>query len=73
LNQNSLKALYLIARNGTPSIANPENLSSMFQDYLAKTLEVNVEKRSDVTQPLQYPFFAMAEPLHTLAPLIKTA
>ncbi|KAG5718561.1 hypothetical protein E4T56_gene16417, partial [Termitomyces sp. T112] len=33
LNQNPLKALYLIATNGTPTIANPESLSSVFTDY----------------------------------------
>jgi p21-activated kinase 1 len=27
--------------NGTPTITNPENLSSTFRDYLAKTLEVD--------------------------------
>ena len=43
LNQNPLKALYLIATNGTPTIANPESLSSVFRDYLAKTLEVELE------------------------------
>ena len=73
LNQNPLKALYLIATNGTPTIANPENLSPMFRDYLAKTLEVDAEKRPDATQLLQHPFFAIAEPLRTLAPLIKAA
>jgi p21-activated kinase 1 len=73
LNQNPLKALYHIATKGTPTIANPEKLSSTFRDYLAKTLEVNVEKRLDATQLLQHPFIAMAEPLRTLAPLIKTA
>jgi serine/threonine protein kinase len=45
LNQNPLKALYLIATNGTPTIANPEALSAVFSDYLAKTLEVDAEKR----------------------------
>ncbi|KAF8488849.1 kinase-like domain-containing protein [Russula emetica] len=70
-NQNPLNALYLISTNGTPIIADLEKLSSTFQDYLAKTLEVNVEKRPDATQLLQHPFFAMAEPLRTLAPLIK--
>ncbi|KAF8216515.1 kinase-like domain-containing protein [Mycena galopus ATCC 62051] len=45
LNQNPLKALYLIATNGTPTIANPESLSAVFSDYLAKTLEVDAEKR----------------------------
>ena len=39
LNQNPLKAMYLIATNGTPTIVNDENLSSTFRDYLAKTLE----------------------------------
>ena len=53
LNQNPLKALYLIATNGTPKINNPEALSPAFKDYLAKTLEVDVEKRSDAAQLLQ--------------------
>jgi p21-activated kinase 1 len=73
LNESPLKALYRIAMNGTPTIANPEKLSSTFRDYLAKTLEVNVEKRLDATQVLQHPFIAMAEPLRTLEPLIKVA
>ena len=73
LNQNPLEALYLIATNGTPTIANPENLSSTFRDYLAKTLEVDVKKRLDATQLLQHVFLGKAEPLGTLAPLIKAA
>lgn len=47
LNQNPLKALYLIATNGTPKINNPEALSAIFKDYLAKCLEVDVDKRPD--------------------------
>ncbi|KZT27905.1 Pkinase-domain-containing protein [Neolentinus lepideus HHB14362 ss-1] len=73
LNQNPLKALYLIATNGTPQIANPEALSPVFKDYLAKTLEVDAEKRPDATQLLQHSFFKLSEPLRTLAPLIKAA
>jgi p21-activated kinase 1 len=73
LSQNPLKALFLIATNGTPLIANPENLSSTFRDYLAKTLEVDAEKRPDATQLLQHPFFALAEPLCELVPLIEAA
>ena len=67
------KRRYLIPKNGTPTIANPENLSPTFSDYLVKTLEVDAEKRPDATQLLHHPFFAMAEPLRTLAPLIKAA
>ena len=73
LNQNSQKAMNLIVTNGTPTLANPESLSSTFRDYLAKTLEVDVDKRPDATQLLQHPFFAISEPLRTLAPLIKAA
>ncbi|KAF9454346.1 Pkinase-domain-containing protein [Macrolepiota fuliginosa MF-IS2] len=73
LNQNPLKALYLIATNGTPKIANPENLSAVFTDYLAKTLEVDAERRPTATELLQHPFFKLSEPLRTLAPLIKAA
>jgi p21-activated kinase 1 len=73
LDQEPLKALYLIATNSTPKVADPEQLSSVLRDYLAKTLEVDDEKRPDASQLLQHPFFGMAEPLRTLAPLIKAA
>ena len=53
LNQNPLKALYLIATNGTPQIANPESLSPVFRDYLSKTLEVDAEKRPTASELLQ--------------------
>jgi len=73
LNQNPLKALYLIATNGTPTIASPETLSPLLSDYLAKTLEVDAEKRPDAVKLLEHPFFLVSEPLRTLAPLIKAA
>jgi len=53
LNQNPLKALYLIATNGTPTIANPENLSALFKDYLGQTLSVDVERRPTASELLQ--------------------
>jgi serine/threonine protein kinase len=70
-NQDPPRALYLIATNSTPTIANSENLSLRFRDYLAKALEADAEKRPDATQLLQHLFFGKAEPLGTLAPLIK--
>jgi len=73
LNQNPLKALFLVATNGRPMIPNPESLTSTLRDYLEKTLEVDAGKRPDATQLLQHSFFAMAEPLRSLAPLIKAA
>ncbi|CED84614.1 pkinase-domain-containing protein [Phaffia rhodozyma] len=73
LHQNPLRALYLIATNGTPKIEKPEDLSSTFRDYLAQCLEVDAGIRPDAVGLLQHPFFAKAEPLRTLAPLIKAA
>ena len=63
LNQNPLKALYLIATNGTPQIANPESLSPVFRDYLAKCLEVDAEKRPTASELLQV-CFAEDERVH---------
>ncbi|KAG8928417.1 signal transducing kinase of the PAK [Tulasnella sp. 417] len=71
--EEGLKAMYLIATHGTPEIANPEVLSPIFKDYLASALEVDAEKRLDAVTLLQHPFFKKAEPLRTLAPLIKAA
>jgi serine/threonine protein kinase len=71
IDENLLKALYLIATNGAPPAANPENLSPTFRGYLTKTLEVDAEKRPDATQLLQHSFFSIAEPLHKLAPLVN--
>lgn len=65
LNQNPLKALYLIATNGTPTIANPEALSPLFSDYLAKTLEVDAEKRPTASQLLD-----VSSSLHPLCPAL---
>ena len=65
--------MYLIVTNGAPTIANAEDLSPTLRDYLLKTLEVDAEKRPDATQLLRHPFFAIAEPLHMLAPLVNAA
>ncbi|BFZ59763.1 Serine/threonine-protein kinase smu1 [Saitoella coloradoensis] len=73
LNENPLRALYLIATNGTPKINEPEALSPVFRDFLAKSLEVDAEKRPDATELLQHPFLQKAEALKSLAPLIRAA
>ncbi|MGH0184954.1 UNVERIFIED_CONTAM: hypothetical protein FKN15_016495 [Acipenser sinensis] len=53
LNENPLRALYLIATNGTPELQNPEKLSSIFRDFLNRSLEMDVEKRGSAKELLQ--------------------
>ncbi|KAJ1915980.1 hypothetical protein H4219_004041 [Mycoemilia scoparia] len=73
LNENPLRALYLIATNGTPKIQHPESLSFVFRDFLNKALEVHAEKRPNATEILRHPFLKKADPLPTLRPLIQAA
>ncbi|XP_071508741.1 serine/threonine-protein kinase PAK 1-like isoform X2 [Diadema antillarum] len=73
LNENPLRALYLIATNGTPEIHNPERLSAVFRDFLSQCLETDVDKRADGQTLLKHPFLSMAKPLSSLRPLIAAA
>ncbi|KAJ2546975.1 hypothetical protein EV175_005399, partial [Coemansia sp. RSA 1933] len=73
LNENPLRALYLIATTGTPKIQNPESLSTVFRDFLGMALEVTAEKRPNATELLRHPFLQKADPLRSLAPLIRAA
>ncbi|EPQ26394.1 uncharacterized protein PFL1_06042 [Pseudozyma flocculosa PF-1] len=73
LNENPLRALYLIATNGTPKIHNPDNLSSTFRDFLRTCLDVDAERRPDAVGMLGHAFLRRSESLRTLAPLIKAA
>uniref|UniRef100_A0A8C5HQ69 non-specific serine/threonine protein kinase n=1 Tax=Gouania willdenowi TaxID=441366 RepID=A0A8C5HQ69_GOUWI len=73
LNENPLRALYLIATNGTPELQNPEKLSSIFRDFLNQCLEMDVEKRGSAKELLQHQFLKVAKPLSSLTPLIMAA
>ncbi|OMJ10666.1 Serine/threonine-protein kinase SMU1 [Smittium culicis] len=73
LNENPLRALYLIATNGSPQIHNPQQLSPIFLDFLNLTLTVNANARPSAAQILEHPFISKAGPLSILSPLIQTA
>lgn len=61
LNENPLRALYLIATNGSPTINNPEQLSDVFRDFLKQSLEVDTDKRPSAAQLLGHLFFKKAQ------------
>lgn len=45
LTENPVRALYLIATNGTPKIKDWDKLSTVFRDYFKVTLQVDPAKR----------------------------
>ncbi|KAF1850225.1 Pkinase-domain-containing protein [Cucurbitaria berberidis CBS 394.84] len=73
LNESPLRALWLIATNGTPTIKEEHALSPVFRDFLGFSLKVDPDKRASAHDLLVHPFIQTAEPLNTLAPLVLSA
>ncbi|KAK9474534.1 kinase-like domain-containing protein [Dipodascopsis tothii] len=73
LNESPMRALYLIATNGTPELRDPSVISTTFRSFLAWALEVDPDNRADASQLLSHPFMQTAASLRSLAPLVRNA
>jgi len=73
MSEAPLRALWLIAQNGQPTIASREKMSAPFQDFIDKCLEVDVDKRWSAEQLLTHPFLSTTVDCVKLVPLIKAA
>ncbi|UMM41912.1 hypothetical protein L5515_017957 [Caenorhabditis briggsae] len=73
LNENPLRAIYLIATNGKPDFPGRDTMSPVFKDFVDSALEVLVEKRWSASQLLTHQFLRCAKPLASLYYLIVAA
>nr|POE75535.1 serine/threonine-protein kinase ste20 [Quercus suber] len=65
LTESPLRALYLIATNGTPEIKDAHNLTPLFRDFLAFALKVDPEKRASAHDLLKVGEVEMLDDGHT--------
>ncbi|PVH14097.1 uncharacterized protein CXQ87_002221 [Candidozyma duobushaemuli] len=73
LNETPLRALYLIATNGTPKLKEPEVLSYDIRKFLNWCLQVDFNKRGTADELLQDKFILKSDDVSSLAPLVKIA
>ncbi|KAG7086030.1 hypothetical protein E1B28_003551 [Marasmius oreades] len=71
LDEEPLKALYLIATNGTPTLKKPEALSRELKSFLAVCLCVDVSSRATSSELLEHDFLQKACAPSGLAPLLR--
>lgn len=72
LNEEPLKALFLIATNGTPKLKKPELLSNSIKKFLSICLCVDVQYRASTDELLQHSFIQYKSgDLSELAPLLR--
>ncbi|OTB02161.1 hypothetical protein M426DRAFT_322871 [Hypoxylon sp. CI-4A] len=73
LTESPLRALWLIATNGTPQIKEEHNLSAVFRDFLYFALKVDPEKRASAHDLLRHEFMKTCVDLASLSPLVRAA
>ncbi|KAK9323433.1 kinase-like domain-containing protein [Lipomyces orientalis] len=70
LNEEPLKALYLIATNGTPTLKRPDKLSREIKSFLSVCLCVDVGSRASAEELLTHSFLKKGCSLSSLAVLL---
>ncbi|PHH80065.1 hypothetical protein CDD82_1997 [Ophiocordyceps australis] len=73
LTESPLRALWLIATNGTPRIKNEGELTPVFRDFLHLALKVDPDKRASAHDLLRHDFLKSCVDLEQLAPLVRAA
>lgn len=73
LSEEPLKALYLIATNGSPTLRHPERMSAPLIQFVDSCLKVNVATRAKTQDLLRHPFLVKnSRDSKTLIPLFSS-
>lgn len=70
LNEEPLKALYLIATNGTPRLKKPDKLSKELKSFLSVCLCVDIRSRATADELLAHEFLRSGCSLASLPELL---
>lgn len=73
LDENPIRALYLIATNGTPVLRQKDKASPQLLDFLAACLQVDPERRADAETLLRHPFLSKAGPPSCLVSALEAS
>lgn len=71
LDEEPVKALYLIASKGKPDLSDPDQISPELKDFLDRCLEVNPAKRADAKELQKHPFLRKACSIEELVDLMN--
>jgi len=71
LNEEPLKALYLIATNGTPRLKKPDRLSKELKAFLSVCLCVDVKSRASASELINHDFLKSGCSLNSLSQLLN--
>ncbi|KAF9694868.1 hypothetical protein EKO04_007043 [Ascochyta lentis] len=71
LNEEPLKALYLIATNGTPRLKKPDKLSKELKAFLSVCLCVDVKSRASASELMSHDFLKSGCSLNSLSQLLN--
>ncbi|RKP21182.1 protein kinase [Rozella allomycis CSF55] len=71
LDEEPLKALYMIASNGKPKLRDSSRPSELFRSFLDACLTVDVSKRPNATELLAHPFLKLSAPKSSIKNLIQ--
>lgn len=71
LEEAPLKALYLIATNGTPKVKKTERVSPIFARFLECSLEVDVNRRASTSELVKHRFLSSAASASDMQTLVK--